>query len=576
VRDLAAREVLRGRRGAYRCAEPTTEVTVPATLQAAIAARIDRLDDIAKQTLNAAAVIGLRFDADLPAALIGDTALTELVHAELIDQVRFTPYAEYAFHHPLIRMVAYESQLKADRAMLHRRLAESIERGDPPSADQNAALIAEHLEAADDLRAAYAWHMRAGAWLTNRDIVAAHASWRRACLVADQLPDDAPERMSMRIAPRTLLSASAWRVGGSGADTGFDELRELCDAAGDKRSLAIGMSGLVMEHFTNARYREASRLASEHTRLLESIDDPELTVGLSFAALVAKYQFSEADEVLRLAQRVIDLAGGDPTRGNLILGSPLAFALTLRGGIRWSLGIPGWKDDIRQAVSIAHAFDAPMLAGVVFYVYVTAIPYGILRSDATAVRETAEALAIARESGDDLALNMAENARGIALLYQDGPERDAGIALLAKVRGNILRERFSHPVLPFIDVELARQKARSGDLDGAIELSRPYVNVELGGGVIAYFGLAVMVLVDSLLRRGTDADLDEAQTAIARLAAASTGSGVVIFDVLVLRLRALLARAQGDESAYRDLVDRYRAMAESLGFEGHLAMAAAM
>jgi predicted ATPase len=167
VRDLADREILHGRRGAYVCPGRPTEVSVPATLQAAIAARIDRLDGVAKQTLNAAAVIGLRFDADLPAELVGDIALTELVQAELIDQVRFTPRAEYAFHHPLIRTVAYKSQLKADRATLHRRLAEVIERGDPGSADENAALIAEHLDAAEDLRAAYAWHMRAGTWLTT-------------------------------------------------------------------------------------------------------------------------------------------------------------------------------------------------------------------------------------------------------------------------------------------------------------------------------------------------------------------------------------------------------------------------
>jgi len=58
--------------------------------------------------------------------------------------------------------VAYESQLKANRAALHRRLAAAIEHRDPDSADENAALIAEHLEAAGDLPAAYAWHMRAG------------------------------------------------------------------------------------------------------------------------------------------------------------------------------------------------------------------------------------------------------------------------------------------------------------------------------------------------------------------------------------------------------------------------------
>ena len=66
------------------------------------------------------------------------------------------------FHHPLIRTVAYESQLKSDRAELHGRVAAAIESRDPAAADENAALIAEHLEAAGDLYAAYGWHMRAG------------------------------------------------------------------------------------------------------------------------------------------------------------------------------------------------------------------------------------------------------------------------------------------------------------------------------------------------------------------------------------------------------------------------------
>ena len=280
IRDLAERGILQGTSGIYVCHTDVAEISVPATLQTTIAARIDRLGSGAKKTINAAAVIGSRFNASLLTVLEVDPVLDDLVQAELIDQVRFTPRAEYAFRHPLIRTVAYESQLKSDRAQLHRRVATTIEQH-----DQNAALIAEHLEAAGDLRAAFDWHMRAGTWSTNRDIAAAQTSWRRARQVADALPDDDPDRAAMRIAPRTLLSGSAWRVGGSGADTGFDELRELCAAAGDKRSLAIGMTGQVMAQFANAHRREASRLATEHTGLLESIGDPTLTVGLSFAAL---------------------------------------------------------------------------------------------------------------------------------------------------------------------------------------------------------------------------------------------------------------------------------------------------
>ena len=180
VRELAERGVLRGERGAYMSTAEAAEVSVPATLQAAIAARIDRLEPDAKQTLNAAAVIGLRFTPELLTALGVDPVVDELARVELVDQVRFTPSAEYAFRHPLIRTVAYESQLKSDRAELHRRLAAAIEQRDPGSADENAALIAEHLEAAGDLHAAYGWHMRAATWATNRDIAAARLSWERA------------------------------------------------------------------------------------------------------------------------------------------------------------------------------------------------------------------------------------------------------------------------------------------------------------------------------------------------------------------------------------------------------------
>ena len=181
---------------------------MPATVQAAIAARIDRLATAAKQTVNAASVIGARFGAQLLAALGIDAVFDELLGAELIDQVSFTPNAEYAFRHPLIRAVAYESQLKSDRAQWHRRLAAAIQEREPGSVEENAALIAEHLEAAGELRAAYGWHMRAGAWSTNRDLDAARVSWERARRIADALPVDDPDQLSMRIAPRTMLCAT--------------------------------------------------------------------------------------------------------------------------------------------------------------------------------------------------------------------------------------------------------------------------------------------------------------------------------------------------------------------------------
>ncbi|MGO9156770.1 ATP-binding protein, partial [Mycobacterium sp.] len=126
VRDLAERGVLQGQPGGYVSTVDVAEVSMPATVQATIAARIDRLDPAAKRTLSAAAVIGSRFSRELLETLGIDPVLGDLLRGQFLDQITFTRDPEYVFHHPLIRTVAYESQLKSDRAELHRRLAAAI------------------------------------------------------------------------------------------------------------------------------------------------------------------------------------------------------------------------------------------------------------------------------------------------------------------------------------------------------------------------------------------------------------------------------------------------------------------
>ena len=84
--------------------------------------------------------------------------------------------------------------------------------------------------------------------MANRDVVAAQMSWQRARRLADALPDDDPDRIAMRIAARTLLCRHAFRIHVDISGGLFEELRQLCAAAGDKASLAIGMAGLVEVH----------------------------------------------------------------------------------------------------------------------------------------------------------------------------------------------------------------------------------------------------------------------------------------------------------------------------------------
>jgi class 3 adenylate cyclase len=573
VRDLAERGVLAGDRGAYASTAGAGEVGVPATLYATIAARIDRLEPAAKRTLSAAAVIGTRFSRTLLETLGIEPVLEELVGAELINQTRFTPQPEYVFHHPLIRSVAYEAQLKSERAQMHRRLAATIESHDPDATEHNAALIAEHLEAAGDGHAAYGWHMRSAAWAMNRDIAAARLSWQRAETIADTLPADAPNQAAMRIAPRTMLCGSAWRVHANVAGALFDELRQLCTAADDKASLAIAMAGLSLDYAYQARMREASPLASEAMALIESIDDPTLTVGLTVPLIYAKIESGEWSDALRWSQRVIDLADGDPAKGNFMLGiSPLAVALTLRAIARYALGLSGWRVDLSDGLALARDADPLSYTLVVGYVYFPGVMIGVLGSDDATISEIEAAVPIAERSADDLALAFARVSLGVALVHRSAvAERNRGQKLLTEAVDVFTRGGHNLGELPIVHVYLAREMARRGDIDGAIPLMRAALDDLVREGQVLAWGIpATGIFVDTLLARGGDADLVEAEAAMERLAQAPTEAGLASRDIWLVRLRALLSRARGDTATYAQLRDSYCEMAKLLDFQGHI------
>ena len=573
VRDLAERGVLDGRLGAYACRPDVAEISVPATLQATIAARIDRLDPPAKRTLGAAAVIGMRFDTDLLASMGVDPAVQGLLRAELIDQVKFTGQAEYAFRHPLIRTVAYESQLRADRAALHRRLADAIE-SRAASVDEHAALIAEHMEAAGDLRAAYEWHMRAAAWSHARDIGAALVSWDRAAQLADAVPADDADSLAMRIGPRTLSCANSFRVNRPIAGERFEELQELCSAADDKASMAIATMGLVGEHLQKGRMVEASRLAGELMALVESIGDPTLIVGLAIAPMAVKAQTGEMAEVLRWSDMVIDLAGGDPAMGNIVVGSPLASAYAIRSTARWWLGEAGWQEDFNRALMMARDADPISRAAVVAYTYYDAIGSGVILADDAALLDIDEALQSAEQASDDIALALALCTKANAL-HQDFSQRERGLELLRQVREMAVDGRYYPSIVPVIDARSAEVMIWQGDR-GAVSLLRTSLEELYNSGQLAFCPWATGALVEALLEGGTESDVAEADPAIERLSSQSVLDGSAFRDLTLLRLRALLVRARGDEVGYEDFADRYLDMATSLGFAGHMAIAEEM
>lgn len=576
VRELAERGVLTGRPGAYVNSADSAEVSVPATLQTTIAARIDRLHPEAKRTLTAASVIGSKFDAELLHLLQVRPSFDDLLAARLIDQVTFTGRPEYVFHHPMIRTVAYESQLKSDRAELHKRFASAtIERGSP---GKNAATIAEHLEAAGDPRAAYSYHLRAAKWSSQRDIRAARASWDRASRLADALTGiDDQERAAMRIAPRLQLCASAWRVGRE--DAGFEELRTLCVAAKDDLSLAVAMYGPIVRLSFDQRHREAATLVAEQIAILRRCQRPALAVGVIHGSVMAKLLAGQALEAYRLADWTIGLAEQDAAADAMSVGSPVAMTLLWRGIAGMSLGYANWRDDLSRSIAILRARDdrGMNLALMTSVKYAFGMIFGTLAPDDDAVEEMSEAEQISVDCGDDIAVAMAQMSHGLVLSRRtDRSERELGFQLVRRAsaaqraRGTLLS------TVAMADVEVIRLIADAGDVDGAIEYGNDFVDRSIKNGERMFLGTGVAALAEVLLRRGSVGDVEEAGRRADQLAAIPTEPGFVLNEIALLRLRAMLARAKGDAAAYRGYADRYRAKAMALGFDGHVAMADSM
>ena len=205
-------------KGAYRLVRPVGELALPATVQAVLAARIDRLPEREKRLLQQASVIGKTFSERVLTRIcgLGDADLQEAIRvlrdAEFLYEESLYPHVEYAFKHPLTQEVADRSQLKERRAETHAAVARAIEELSGDRLDEEAALIAHHWEEAGEDLVAARWHARAARWIGLRNYTEAFAHWRRVvALIGDT--EDSSDAIRLRIEARRTLLMLGFRVG---------------------------------------------------------------------------------------------------------------------------------------------------------------------------------------------------------------------------------------------------------------------------------------------------------------------------------------------------------------------------
>jgi class 3 adenylate cyclase/tetratricopeptide (TPR) repeat protein len=341
VRELVEAGYLQGERGLYRLTKPVGDTGVPATVQAILAARIDRLAT-AKALLQAASVIGkevpepaLRMVAGVEDEALAE-GLKELIGAGFLYEAEIYPERVLAFSHPLTQEVAYGSQLGEQRAQAHAATARALIELNPDKHDELAALIAQHLELGGEKLEAARWTARAAHWAGHAHPRDALRLWTKVSeLVSDLHEDD--ETAALGVFSRLLQLDYAWRLGmpKERVDALVDEAREIATRTGDVQSLALlrmlesARPGLVQPT------SEWTAAVDESIALADKSGDDALRMAIRTAGSYAYLCAGDFDHCEQLVDEALELAGDDHAAGTgIVIACPFAWCLMAKAFVR--------------------------------------------------------------------------------------------------------------------------------------------------------------------------------------------------------------------------------------------------
>jgi adenylate cyclase len=566
VRALVEDGTLAGGPGGYRLTRPLHEVSVPPTVQAVLAARIDRLPAEHKAVLQTAAVIGRTFSEPVLAkvtTLTGELeeTLPALCAAELLQEVGRRPVAEYRFWHPLTQDVAYQGLLTERRARLHAAVAGAIIELDADRLDEQAALVASHWERAGRHLEAARWNMRAGGWALRSDLAEARRRWRTAVDLLSKV-EESPESLEIGVGARIRLMQFGARTGIAPDELErlFTQARALAERLGD-RTLLVGtvlVSGtpmLVAGDFggARARYLEAARLA-------EGVDDPALQAALGVPFALGSIYTGPLAEGLEWADRTLMLCAGDVELGTEVLGfSVLALILAWQSRLLARAGrLVDAHTALERALALARSRAEP---DTLAWTLATFGELVWLAGDGDDLLAPAsEAVTIAEDTGNVAARVLAVEA--LALVHWVAGRQGEAAAACEQALAQAREHRSGRFEEASVLAHLARARLATRDAAGAVDAVEEAVAVARRQGARVVECLAL--LTRAQVKRATDgscatdtilADLDAALALVQE-------TGALTYEPFI---REELGRLRGDEGELREALRLYTV----IGATGH-------
>jgi len=577
VQSLVEAKSLEGKRGAYKLVGSLEALALPPTVQAVLAARIDRLPEREKQLLYTAAVIGKRFAEGVlgQVANLPDVELASALHAlmlsEFVYQESLYPEAEYAFKHPLTQEVAYRSQLSERRARLHAEVALALKDLNAEKLDEHAALIAQHWEAAGERLEAARWQARAGACAGLDYPAESLRHWRKVRELLRGVPES-PETLALAARAIASLLSFAGRLGVVEREAAelLEEAEALLQRSTDVDSRLRILFGTTLMRWNQGETEESLQLVKAAIALADRAGHAGVRVAARAVLSINQGLRGDLDSTLSLIEETMGLARGDAELGAdvlqyspiILLGVSRGVTLTLKGRFAEAGAC------LDRATAMAR--ERNELYPIVFCHYFRTLLADALGDDPQAVQHGRRALEVAEQVGTDYSRAFALTAMGTSLNV--GGRWEEAIPCLEEALRICVELRAGVFVKTWQLFALARARLGLGEVDRARALGEEAVEAARRQGMWGLGVRTLLVLAHARLtgegakaRREVEAALDEAQSRVEAMGARAIAP-------LVLVERARLARALGDEQAFRRAFGEAHRLFHELGATGRVEM----
>jgi class 3 adenylate cyclase/tetratricopeptide (TPR) repeat protein len=347
------------------------DANIPATLQASLAARLDRLLPEAREIAQIGAVIGRRFPVSLLAALLSQEAaslagrIDALLESGLLYRQGAGNEAVLTFKHALVQDTAYASLLVRRRRELHAAVAVMLCNQDAGGASVPAELIAHHLTEAGKIRDAIIyWQQGAEAALKRSAYSEAHSQLRRGLDLLAMLPES-PDRMALELSLQITLGPVLMITRGQTAVEvmhTYARARVICEELQEERRLGPILIGLWRCQISRGIH-DALATAEEALRIARHTKDRMLTVAGLMAVGTAHYHLGEMIAARNELENGLSVYRtlDHVRKPGLYVRDPGVICLAYLANVLWALGYPDQAQSrAQEGIDLARVIDHPL------------------------------------------------------------------------------------------------------------------------------------------------------------------------------------------------------------------------